>query len=175
MAIPEHSGPEYLRSREDFARTVRRRIGTLVAMGASYSDAEEAVQDAVMRVWKSEEHGNDPEGYLFRATVTSLFKIWRRRTREQRAFEDITIGWNGTHTPSPEGRVLLSEAAEEGMRILRSLPPAQRETYVLRIEGMEYSEIAELTGRSEEALRQNMNRAKKAIEAIMKRNPMRRE
>lgn len=176
MANSEHNeGPEYLRSRDDLAGAVKRCVGLLLTMGASYSDAEEAVQSAVIRAWRypKRDEVEDHFAFLRRCAVNAYLNLRRkdirRFKREQRAFTDRSIAADPGTDRSPETRAVLNEGVEEALASLRTLPPAQREAYVLRVEGMGYGEIAELTGRSEAAVRQNMSRAKEALESIKER------
>ena len=95
------------------------------ALGLSFSEAEDLVQETFVSLLNLAEPPDNPEHYAFRALRNKAlnFKrsLWRRLTREVeslRWFEQ-----NDDETP----------AEREAIRGLAKLPPAQREVIVLKI------------------------------------------
>jgi len=107
---------------------------------ASTSDAEDVVQEAFIRFWRSRERVAEPAGYLF-ACVKHVALDWQRGRRRQRSREEATA--------RPEAVPLLSIPIEQDERratieaALRSLPENQAEVLVLRIwGGLTFAQIA---------------------------------
>lgn len=122
-------------------------------------DAEEALQDSLVRAWQALEQCQQPDrvrSWLFRILVN------RCRTRLSRQ-DRIDRG--------PDGEEALLRAAsppraeeeawrEEIVRALGRLPADQREAFLLKhVEEFSYEEIRELTGAGIPALKMRVNRA----------------
>jgi RNA polymerase sigma-70 factor (ECF subfamily) len=130
-------------------------------------DAEEALQDSLIRAWEALGRGHQPESvrsWLFRILVN------RCRTRLSRP-DRMDRG--------PGAEVALSLAAsvsqtdgeawrEEISRALARLPTDQREAFLLKhVEEFSYEEIGELTGSSIPALKMRVNRACLRLRALL--------
>ncbi|MCU0646430.1 MAG: RNA polymerase sigma factor [Gemmatimonadaceae bacterium] len=124
-------------------------------------DADDAVQDTFIRVWKA----------LPRFRVGSPFDPWffkilgnRCRTALEKRRRDMT------ETLEPE---LAAEAAapdpyqlDDVHRVLARLPAEQREAFLLyHVEGLSYEEIAQVTGAGLSALRMRVKRAMDTLRA----------
>ena len=113
------------------------------------SDAQDVVQDAVLRAWKffGGYRGGDARSWLL-AIVRNCFSTWRDRNRigdlampfdeEQHAFDE---------TASPEARAAVRIDIGRLRTALEGLPDHLREVVVLREqEGFSYREIAVIIG-----------------------------
>ena len=95
---------------------------------SSPSDAEDIVQEAFIRFWRSRERVSEPAGYLF-ACVKHVALDWQRCRRRQRIRDEVTA--------RPEAEPLLSAPIEQDERraaieaALRALPENQAEVLVL--------------------------------------------
>lgn len=70
---------------------------------------------------------------------------------------------------SPEDRMIDEEEEEKEKELIRSLPDKQQVVLRMKhIDGMEVSEIAQVTGMSRDAVRQNLSRARKKIVSFFK-------
>ncbi len=128
-------------------------------------DAEEAVQDAFVRVHDSfprfrEDARFDP--WLFRI-LANRCRTLMARTRRHRSM--IEYGDLPVTAAAPEEEV-GADWAEEVRMVLESLPVDQREAFLLRhVEDMSYEDIAAMTGVRLSALRMRVKRACDALRA----------
>jgi len=127
-------------------------------------DAEEAVQDAFVRVHDSfprfrEDARFDP--WLFRILANRCRTLMARNRRHRSLIEygDIPL------TASAEQEI-GADWAEEVRVVLDSLPPEQREAFLLRhVEDLSYEDISAMTGAGLSALRMRVKRACDALRA----------
>lgn len=122
-------------------------------------DAEEAVQDAFVRVYDSfprfrEDARFDP--WLFRILANRCRTILSRGRRHRALIEygDVPV------TAAAPAEEYGADWAEEVRVVLESLPAEQREAFLLRhVEDLSYEDIAALTGVRLSALRMRVKRA----------------
>jgi RNA polymerase sigma-70 factor (ECF subfamily) len=133
-------------------------------MVGSYSEAEDLVQEAFLRLAQEEDVDN-PRAWL--TTVTTRLAIDHLRSARVRREQ-----YPGTWLPEP---VLADPAPDAAIRaetlsvavlvLLESLTPVERAVFVLR-EAFDYGydEIAEIVGKSEDNCRQLATRARRHVE-----------
>ncbi len=138
-------------------------------MVGSYSEAEDLVQEALLRLHQADEV-DDPRAWL--TTVTTRLAIDHLRSARVRRER-----YPGTWLPEP---VLADPAPDAAMRaetlsvavlvLLESLTPVERAVFVLR-EAFDYGydEIAEIVGKSEDNCRQLATRARRHVEERRRR------
>lgn len=118
----------------EIART--RVYRGLIAMGASRSDADDALQDALEVALRSRTFVSKPDGFLF---VVALRK-WRRVRWRQRIFSPLEAV---THLASTGDR----DAEIDLLREVARLPERQRSVLVARhVLGLSQKETAEALG-----------------------------
>lgn len=152
-------------------------------MLGSVSDAEDVVQEGLLRLHQTEASGEEIQSRrAFLSTVVTRLAIDELRSARARREQYV-----GEWLPEPvvEGAgsppFALGAAAEPGpaeqaevadtlsvamMVLLESLSPEQRAAFLLRdVFGYPYGQVAEIVGKSEPATRQLAARARKAVEA----------
>ncbi len=153
--------------REAFSRLVARYQRSVVTFAYRYlgnrEEAEDAAQDAFVRVYFSLPRLRDPEklaSYLF---ATAL-NVCRRRAR--RLPEPVA---GGTETAeSPEEHTLRQVEQERVAQAIAALPEEYRVTVSLRVdEGLSFAEMSEIIGASEGALRVRYHRAKEMLRSAL--------
>jgi RNA polymerase sigma-70 factor (ECF subfamily) len=149
------------------ARHRDRGMRYAAAMLGERADAEEALQDAFVRAYRSLKQCREPERFgawfmriLVNRCRTRLAARGRGETmfvRDQAALEraaapaDPDPGWN-----------------EEIARALAQLDPLQREAFLLKhVEELEYDEMTRLTGAGTSALKMRVMRACERLRALL--------
>lgn len=122
-------------------------------------DAEEALQDSLVRAWQALDRCHDPErvrSWLFRILVNRCRTRLSRQNRIERGPEaDLALSLAAS-APRSEGEAWREEIS----RALDQLPADQREAFLLKhVEEFSYEEISELTGGSIPALKMRVSRA----------------
>ena len=128
-------------------------------------DAEDVVQEMMMRVWaKREEWGQwqSLEAYCMTAVKNSCLDRLRKQqlqpVREEKAWEV-----NSTDK-DPHEKMIAKEAIAEIRKCMDELPQNQQLVVQLReMEGFSYNEIADVLGMSLDQVKVNLFRARNAI------------
>ncbi|RYV51583.1 sigma-70 family RNA polymerase sigma factor [Pengzhenrongella frigida] len=135
----------------------------------SLSDAEDAVQEAWLRLSRSDTSEVENLGGWLTTVVArvSLNLLQTRRSRREdpqgARVPDELAGWAGT--AQPEDEALLSDSVGPALLvILDSLEPAERLAFVLHdLFAVPFDEIAPIVGRSPAAARQLASRARRRV------------
>ncbi|PTY01458.1 sigma-70 family RNA polymerase sigma factor [Verrucomicrobia bacterium LW23] len=125
-------------------------------------DAEDAVQDAFVRVWKrAEEDGRYQDAYFYAATRTAALDFIRGNTRRAQRENEVCAGplFETVDTPP-------ALSPQDVDAALGTLPAEQREAVVLRIwGGLSFGEIGAITGAAAETA---TSRYRYAVAALKK-------
>ncbi len=140
-----------------------RMMSVAYRMLGSVADAEDAVQDAFLRLQSAGEV-TSPEGFLVTATTRRCIDHLRAAQHRRK--------YVGPWVPEPvdtkEGLSLtmLSESLTQAfLLLLERLSPVERAAFLLRtVFDYEYGEIAEIIGKTESHVRQIVSRAKARVE-----------
>jgi len=140
---------------------VRRATG----MTRDSEVAEDLVQEAFVRLAREVELGRSPENpkAWLHHVVQNLVRSWgRHRT--------VVDRYAATYVPpptigSPEAAVLLAERARSIQDVLETLSPVERSSLLLAAEGYSGKEISVRLGRTPEATRTLMCRARAKVRA----------
>ena len=108
---------------------------------ASRADAEDVVQEAFVRFWRSRHRADDPTAYLYTCVQNCALNWQRGRERRSRREEVAARPEAEVSLAGPLGQEERREAIEA---ILRSLPETQREVLVMKVwGGLSFPQIAE--------------------------------
>jgi RNA polymerase sigma-70 factor, ECF subfamily len=133
----------------------------------SREDAQEAMQDSFVRAYRALRGCRQPErfgAWLFRIVVNRCRTMQRRLRRKRRFAEPLPQG-----IPANGDAVASMEWREEIARALARLRPHYREAFLLRyVRGLEYGEMADLTGAKEAALRMRVKRASDQLRELLR-------
>lgn len=123
-------------------------------------DAEEALQDAFTRAYRSLVRCEDPErfgAWLFRILVNRCRTMGARRGRRARTFVADESAILDAAEDHPADRTAWREEID---RALQQIRPEQREAFLLKyVEDMGYDEMSRLTGVGVSALKMRVMRA----------------
>jgi RNA polymerase sigma-70 factor (ECF subfamily) len=134
-------------------------------------DAEEALQNALLQVWKRlervERHPN-PAALILRMGANAAYDRLRRRIRENR-LRNGRISESATDTrPSPSIRAEASELSDALRIAISTLPRKQAHAAIMRlIQELSYAEIAEALGCKEATARVHVLNARKRLEILL--------
>jgi RNA polymerase sigma-70 factor (ECF subfamily) len=141
------------------ARYRERGLRFAAAMLGDRAEAEEALQDAFVRAYRSLPSCRDPDrfGAWFLRILVNRCRT-RRAGGRRRAGLFVRDDWALERAPSrPAGD---PDWREEIDRALARIDPRQREAFLLKhVEGLEYEEMARLTGARVPALKMRVKRA----------------
>lgn len=148
-------------TKEEFQQEARGCREKLVGIAAGYlksrNDAEDIVQDALLKLWTMCPELRSP--LLPLASVLtrnlSLDRLRRHPSVQSLSAEDAADGGDERTEQAHIDRM---------MRIIDALPARQQVILRLRhLQGMEYSDIARLTGCTKTAVRKAVSRARQAV------------
>lgn len=132
------------------------------------ADAEDALQDALLDAWRR----------LDRFRGDSAFSTWAYRIVTNRCLDLLrarraTVGLDAVEEPAaPSTTEHTAEVDAELAAVgaaLRTLPDDLRACFVLReLEGLGYTEIAQITGASETAVRGRIHRARTTLAGVLR-------
>lgn len=150
------------RYRTQFARYAVRMLGTR-------EDAEEAMQDAFVRAYRSLARCDDPErfgSWLFRILANRCRTVGTRRGRREKTFVRDEGALNDAAHEHPAERRAWREEID---RALMMLDEDQREAFLLKhVEDLGYDEMAELTGVGVSALKMRVKRACERMRVLLR-------
>lgn len=137
------------------ARRLRPRLLQTARRYLSEDDAEDTVQDVLLRLWQMVDTLRMPIDALAQVLVRNFCIDRQRRQRPSLA---LTAGCEQAEETESDERI------ERVLTMIDTLPTLQQTILRLRhIEGMEMREIAELTGSSEVAIRKALSRARQTL------------
>jgi RNA polymerase sigma-70 factor, ECF subfamily len=148
----------------------RDRLGRYaVHMLGSREDAEEALQDAFVRGYRSLARCDDAARFgpwLHGILVNRCRTTGARVARRERLLVRNEAALNAASLPSDDER---TELADQVSRALRRLAPEYREAFLLKhMDDLEYDEMARLTGVGVSALKMRVKRAREQLQAIFR-------
>ena len=135
-------------------------------MLGSYSEAEDAVQDAWLRVSRAGVEGVDNlAGWLTTVVARVCLNHLRARKREDVLDDEVSL----THrdfTPGPEGEAELADSVGLAMLVvLDTLTPVERLAFVLHdMFAVPFDDLAAMLDRSPSATRQIASRARRRVQ-----------
>lgn len=141
------------RYRDTYARFATRMLG-------SRDDAEDALQSAFVRAYRSLDRCADPSrfgAWLYQIVVNECLTMASRRSRRDKRFVRDEVELSRAPARPPRADMSLRE---EIQLALDHLDPEQREAFILKhVEELSYEEMAELTGTGVSALKMRVKRA----------------
>ena len=152
------------RYRDRLGRYARHMIG-------NREDAEEALQDAFVRGYRSLACCDDPArfgAWLYGILVNRCRTTGARAARWRRLFVHDEAALNGHHASRPDAaeRTEFEDAVEHA---LARLSAEHREAFLLKhVEDLEYEQIAQLTGAGVSALKMRVKRAREQLQGLLR-------
>lgn len=135
-------------------------------------DAEDMVQETLIRLWKSMQEGTQIDNLeAFALTVCrNLCLDYMARREQQNVAFDEELHDRPDATRSPYDDIVRSEQSARLNALINTLPEKQRTAMQLRdIEGRTYREIADIMQISESDVKVNIFRARRAVREQLQR------
>lgn len=129
--------------------------------GGNAHEAEDAVSAALEEVFRRWDQIENPRAYARKATISILIK--NKERGQQRIRERIIQRGDYPAGRDTDPGLTVWEEQEWVMQLLESLPPAQREVLACMVDMFPRKEIAELLGKTDAAVRQNLFAARKGL------------
>jgi RNA polymerase sigma-70 factor (ECF subfamily) len=146
-----------------------RGFAVAYRMLGSVADAEDVVQEALLRFTRADEEIREPAAWI--TTVATRLAIDHLRLARVRR-ESYVGPWLPEPlledpTPGPADAAELADTLSQAFLVLlEQLTPVERAAFLLReVFGYEYAQVAEVVDRSEPAARQLVTRARRHLEA----------
>ncbi len=157
------------RHQEKIYMLARRMLG-------NHLDADEVVQEVLMVIYKklnTFKFESSFSTWLYRITMTRSLNFIKRRSLKN-TFSIFELRKNKSDESDPLDLVEGKEQFDLIEKLLKKLPPKQREIFILKnFEEMKYEEISEITGKSVGALKANyfhsVNKLKELLEKYEKK------
>lgn len=137
-----------------FRAEYRKLMATAMSVGATFEEADEAAAAAMEEVLRRWDQIDAPLAYGKRAVLSSFFKEKERGL--DRIRQRLQQGCEARRDGAADAGLSVWEDGQWVMQILSSLPPAQREVLALVVDGFTPAEIAQLLGKTADAVRQNL-------------------
>jgi RNA polymerase sigma-70 factor (ECF subfamily) len=135
-------------------------------------DCQDLAQEILLQVWRSlpQFQGTARASTWFYRVALNTALAWRRKEHRRRArqqpileFEDLSVaGLDGAQ------QIVQREAVERLYAAIRQLPKTDAAIVLLYLDDLSYRQMAEVLGISESNVGVKLNRAKKALGALLK-------
>jgi RNA polymerase sigma-70 factor (ECF subfamily) len=160
--------------RELFDRELRRVYAVLYRILGSTAAIDDLVQDAFLEIFRSLKNfrGEATLGtWVDRCTVRVAYAYLTSKRRRPPALEIVSDVASGH--PSAESRAMAREAARRLYAELERIDPVRRLAFTLHaIDGRSLEEVAQLMDSSLVATKSRVWRARQALEARARRDPL---
>jgi RNA polymerase sigma factor (sigma-70 family) len=133
----------------------------IMFIAGNLHEAEDAVCSAMAEVLQRWETIENPRAYARRAAISNLIKA--RQRGQTRIRERMIARGDVLPDHDPDAGLTAWEEQEWVLLLLKSLPQAQREVLACIVDMFPQREIAQLLGKSEAAIRQNLRAARKRL------------
>lgn len=135
-------------------------------------DAEDAMQDALIRIWKRWhrvcKHQN-PEALVLKICIDAAYDLTRRRLRERRNCELVTMANEPVDSsPSPSDILISTEQYGKFLSAIHRLPRQQALATLMRmVQDQSYEEVAAALGCSEATARKHVSRGRDRLRVLL--------
>lgn len=147
---------------------MRRRFQQLArTFFGGREDAEDAVQDTLLRLWRLRDAlpTEGLEAYATRVAKNVCIDLWRR---QQQAPQDLNDIEEPLHSDTPLGRMEARETEQRLTQLIKQLPERHRLLLRMRHEdGLQTDEISRLTGIPSRSVSAMISEAKARLRKAM--------
>ena len=155
----------------------KRMYAVALRMCANREDAQDCLQDAMLRVYRSISGFKGQSSFstwVYRITMnTCLDELRRRKTRNAASLDTMLEGgWSPTDGENgPEKQAVASEQRRVLDRAIAELPEDMRSAIVLRdVQGFSYDEIADMLEVNIGTIKSRISRGREKLRQILREN-----
>lgn len=160
-------GPAVTSEDRDLAAIRRHGFGVAYRMLGSVSDAEDVVQDAMLRLARVQEPLEEPAAWITTVVTRRAIDVLRHARVQRETYIGPWLPEPLVDVPDadPSERVELADSVSAAfLVVLERLTPLERAAFLLReVFAYEYAEIAAVIDRREDNCRQLVARARKHV------------
>jgi RNA polymerase sigma-70 factor (ECF subfamily) len=156
---------------ERYHQLLGRNGAALLRLSASYtatlSDRDDLFQDIALAIWKSlpQFRGESSERtFIFRIAHNRAITFVSQRRPLTAPYDQIEVP---DPRPNPEGGFAREQQESRLFDAIHQLPIDYRQVITLTLEGMSYSEIADVLGIGESNVGVRLNRAKQMLREML--------
>ena len=142
----------------------RYYLTVLMAIGATMEDAHDTISDVIVDMLKKNTWGRltaNPKAWVRKAVLHTYYDQQKRQRREREIERHLPV----TPESYVDDRPNVREDWQWVEQMLSRLPPTQRTIIELIIAESDAREIADLLGKTPDAVRQNVAHARKRLRA----------
>ena len=149
-------------------KNVLYRLALRITM--SHEDAEDIVQDTLMKVWNRRESLEGIENIeAYMTTICRNLALDRMRRADQGNVSLEEEPTDVAHTNTPAEKIIMNDRIETVRKLINQLPEKQRSAMQLRdIEGKSYRDIAQILQMTEDQVKVNIFRARQTVKQRFK-------
>ena len=158
-----------------FRQWLAEHTGLLFKVVRSFAegpaDSDDLFQEILLQVWMSLPSFRDeskPTTWLYRVALNTALTWKRRETKHRNLRNALSLAFVIEDHAAPAGGQTNDETVERMYTAIRGLPPANRALVLLYLDGLSYSEMAEVMGISENNVGVRLNRIKKQLAQAVK-------
>lgn len=150
---------------EEFFRTkYRRLIGVALLVGASWEEAEDAVDQSMIEVLNRWPDLHKPLAWACKAVVSNFYK---QRVRDEKRTEREIKDFGPRRECEEDANLAELEQWQWVEQVLEELPPAQQEVMACVVAGLDTPEICQLLGKNPANVRKHLELARKRLKAYL--------
>lgn len=155
-----------------FDNNYRLLVKVALAIGASFDQAEDAVNDVLTDIYRSWDQISEPRAYARKSVVNRVIKT---KQREREFIKRAVAGYQATGPAYEDGSLTEWEDWQWVRQHLSTLPSAQREVIAGILDGLSASDIAGATGKTEATVRKNLQLARQRLRQELEHQSSRRD
>jgi RNA polymerase sigma-70 factor (ECF subfamily) len=134
-------------------------------------ECQDLAQEILLQAWRSLpkfEGKASPATWFYRVALHTAMN-WKRKDKPRRAKQQplVEVQVVATDGVNSAAEAQQHETVEQLYRAIHQLPKADAALVLLYLDGLSYQEMAEVLGISESNVGVKLNRAKKALSALM--------
>lgn len=149
-----------------------RMIGVVLRIVGQADDADDAMQDALFRIWKLlpriHQHPN-PHGYILRICMSAAYDVLRKRGRLAAHEAPLEAGADAAQAPAQRRALDAADAQSVLLAGLEQLPDAQRRAVLLRlVQDEPFETIALELGCSPATARSHVSKGRARLQTLLR-------